>query len=661
MSERLVLIAIAVIALSGVPGLFMSRRAAGGQSIATVLAAAGAMLGIVGTLIFAVTGSSEPIAWRWPVPGGEFAVAIDGIAAIFLLPIFLIPTLGSIYGLEYWRQADHPDDGQKLRLFYGFVTASLALVVIAKNAVLFLVAWEVMALAAFFLVTTEDREPAVREVGWVYIVATHAATLCLFAMFALLQRAVGSFEMIAAAEDAVTPGAARAIFLLAVAGFGIKAGVMPLHVWLPGAHAMAPTHVSALLSGVLIKVGIYGLVRITSLLPQSPAWWGGFVLALGTVSAVLGVVFAIGQHDLKRLLAYHSVENIGIIVMGVGLAMLGRSLGRPDWIALGLAGALLHVWNHGLFKSLLFFSAGSVIHAVHTREIDQLGGLAKRMPRTALAFAVGAAAICGLPPLNGFVSELLIYLGLFRTVGIGEGPAWSGAAFAAPALALVGALAVACFVKAFGAVFLGTARSDRSEHARESGPSMLVPMAVLAACCLLIGLAPALIAPLLDRAVVAWAPTAASAEFRVAALAPLGWISATGLALVGAIALSSLLLCERFRRSEVASAVTWDCGYAAPSATMQYTSSSFAEMLVRLFRSVLRPVVHTARATSLFPRAAAFESNVTEPVLDGVLEPMSRSIASFLSWSRVLQRGSIQAYLFYVFVALVGMLVWVAL
>ncbi len=233
------------------------------------------------------------------------------------------------------------------------------------------------------------------------------------------------------------------------------------------------------MSGVIIKMGIYGLVRVTSLLPHPPLEWGGVVLGLGVVSGVLGVAFAIGQHDLKRLLAYHSIENIGIIVMGLGLALIGRSLGRADLGRPRPGRRLLHVWNHALFKALLFFSAGSVIHAAHTREIDHLGGLAKAMPWTALCFLVGAVAICGLPPLNGFVSEFLIYLGLFGTARHQHGPTFAGAAFAAPALALIGALAVACFVKVYGAVFLGTARSEHAEHAHESPLSMLGPMGVL--------------------------------------------------------------------------------------------------------------------------------------------------------------------------------------
>ena len=385
----------------------------------------------------------------------------------------------------------HPENGRKLRFFYGTLTAGMALVVIARNGVLFLFGWEIMALSAFFLVTTEDGVREVRRSGWIYLVATHVAALCLLALFSLLRAASGSFSLEPLQANSLTPAgtmypwSATAIFVCALVGFGLKAGIMPLHVWLPGAHANAPSHVSAIMSGVMIKMGIYGLVRVLGAAAAPPLAWGYTVLGLGVVSGVLGVAFAVGQHDLKRLLAYHSIENIGIIVIGLGLALIGRTLARADWIVLGLGGALLHVWNHALFKSLLFFSAGSVIHATGTREIDRLGGLAKAMPRTSLAFLVGAVAICGLPPLNGFVSELLIYLGLFGTLGIGEGSACPLAAFAAPALALIGGLAVACFVKVFGAVFLGSARTEVARHAHESAGSMLGPMGVLMGCCLL--------------------------------------------------------------------------------------------------------------------------------------------------------------------------------
>jgi hydrogenase-4 component B len=449
-----------------------------------------------------------------------------------------------------------------------------------------------------------------------------------------------------------------AIFVLAVLGFGLKAGIMPLHVWLPSSHAIAPSHVSALLSGVLLKMGVYGIVRVCSCFPHPPVAWGGVLLGLGVVSGVLGVAFAIGQHDLKRLLAYHSIENIGIIIMGLGLALVGRSLGQADWIVLGLGAALLHVWNHALFKALLFLSAGSVIHATHTREIDELGGLARTMPRTGLLFLIGAVAICGLPPLNGFVSEFLLYLGLFGTLGLPKGPSYTGAAFAAPALALIGTLAVACFVKVFGAVFLGSGRSPHAGQARESGPAMLGPMAVLAACCFVIGLAPGLVAPVLGQGVAAWAPEVGDAGSRLAGLAPLGWISGTGLGLLAVISAAGIWYWARLRGSPVAAGPTWGCGYAAPSPRMQYTSSSFAEMLVGLFGWALRPRTHEPQALALFPAPTEFHSEVPDTVLDGAVLPLFRSGAGLSTYFRVLQRGSLQTYLLYIFAALLALLLW---
>lgn len=658
MSEMLVLLGIVLAAMSGVPGLFLSRYSTTGQWVTTVLAVIGAGLGLFGVAIFWVLGDSLPIVRPWPIPGAEFNIAIDGLSAIFLLPIFLISMLGNIYGLGYWKQTEHPENGRKLRLFYGMLTAGMGLLVIARNSILFLFGWEIMALSAFFLVTTEDHEPVVRETGWLYLVATHVATLSLFALFALLRAVNGSFTLTSLNEKTTTPGMATAIFVLALVGFGLKAGVMPLHVWLPSAHAAAPSHVSAFMSGVLIKMGVYGIVRITSLFPHPPLEWGATLLGFGVVSGVFGVAFAIGQHDLKRLLAYHSIENIGIIIMGIGLAVIGRSLGRPEWIILGLSGGLLHVWNHALFKALLFLSAGSVIHAVHTREIDHLGGLAKQMPWTALGFLVGAVAICGLPPLNGFISEFLIYLGLFDTLGLDQGPSYVGAAFAAPALALIGALAVACFVKVWGAVFLGTARSDHPRHAHEAGPSMLGPMGVLVACCCFIGLAPALIMPVFGKGVSAWAPELSEVGPRLVRLAPLGWISAMGVLLLAALVLTSTVLWLRLRGSVVESGPTWGCGYIAPTPRMQYTSSSFAQMLVELFGWVLRPRTCQPKELGLFPSKTNFQSKVPDTVLDEAVLPAFRFGGWLFSWFHVFQQGSIQMYLLYIFLALLVLLLW---
>jgi hydrogenase-4 component B len=430
-------------------------------------------------------------------------------------------------------------------------------------------------------------------------------------------------------------------------------------VWLPGAHANAPSHVSAVMSGVLIKVGIYGLLRLVSFFPHPPLWWGGLVVGLGAVSGIFGVAFAIGQHDLKRLLAYHSVENIGIICIGLGTALLGRSLGRGDLVALGLAGALLHTWNHGLFKALLFLSAGSVLHATHTRDIDRLGGLGRLMPSTALFFIVGAVAICGLPPLNGFVSELFVYLGLLRSVASAPGRLWLVGAFGAPALALIGALAVACFVKVYGAVFLGEPRSDHATHASESGRAMLAPMAALAALCAFIGLGAPLCAPVLDAAVSAFAPEWRGLRPPLTTLAPLGWVSIAAFALVAVVLAAAALLRARIRAHARAPEVgTWDCGYARPSPTMQYTSSSFAQMLVGFFAWALRPNAHRPHLAAVFPRPDGFHSHLPETVLDRVVLPSTHAVGRAFRVIHFIQRGGVQHYLLYILVTLLFLFLW---
>jgi hydrogenase-4 component B len=447
-----------------------------------------------------------------------------------------------------------------------------------------------------------------------------------------------------------------ALAALAFIGFGTKAGIMPMHIWLPSAHAQAPSHVSAVMSGVLIKMGVYGIVRVCTFFPDVPLSWGLFVLAMGTISAILGVAFAVGQHDIKRLLAYHSIENIGIIIMGLGLALIGRAMHEPLWVLLGICGSMLHVWNHALFKSLLFLGAGSVIHGVGTREIDVMGGLSKRMPLTANCFLIGAVAICGLPPLNGFVSELLIYLGLFHVATTPTATAASAAVFAAPGLALVGALAVACFVKVYGIVFLGAPRSEQAALAHEAGRAMTGPMLVLAGCCALIGIAPLLVAPLLDRAAAAWSGQAIG-ELTIATIVPLQTISiVAGIVLVLVLAGTGFLWLRGIRRAPTG--LTWDCGYAAPSARMQYSSSSFAATLVQLFGWALQPKVHLPKIAGLFPKDANFESHVEDTVLEKAVWPATHAVTWLFSWGRYLQSGSLRAYLMYILVVIVFLLLW---
>ena len=649
----LVLAAAAAIAASGVPGYAFSRGDDVSQRLATALNLLGSALGVIGLWLFVRAGGVEAIVLG-QLPIGRLAFALDGLSALFLVPMLLVSALGSLYGGEYWCAAQVPGGGRRLRLCWGIMTAAMMAVVLARDAILFLVAWEGMALAAFFLIATEEERPEVRRAAWTYLVATHTGTLCLVAFFALVARATGSFDLWPSLPGDVRGGFATAAFALGIVGFGLKAGLVPLHVWLPGAHANAPSHVSALLSGVLLKTGVYGIVRVCGLLPEPPLWWGGALLGIGVLSAVLGMALAVAQQDLKRLLAYSSIENVGIIAIGVGLAAIGRSLGRADLVALGLGGALLHVLNHSFFKPLLFFAAGSVLHATGTRRLASLGGLAHTMPRTFAAFALGAVAICGLPPLNGFASELLLYLGLLRTAGADtpRALAWAGAA--APALALTGALALVAFVKVAGIAFCGSARTPEAGHAHDPGPAMLAAMAVFAVACVGVGLAPGLALPFLQRAVDAWQPALAGAGSSLPDLVPSALVSSVGVSLVVLVALVGALCLRRARRG--ASVVTWDCGYARPTPRMQYVDSSFSETLVGLFDWALRSRRVQPLVSGLFPSASRFESEVPDAVLDRVVMPLVGAADRKLLPVRALQRGPVQVYLLYVFLILVVLL-----
>ncbi len=646
---ELVVAGIALAALSGVPGLFLPKGRAGERTAAAMLGL-GAVLGLSACAVVLATGRTFELELAWTPRALSFRV--DALGAFFLVPIFGVSALAAVYGLEYWPEASHPQNGRRLRLAFGLIVAGLATVAAAANALLFLFGWEVMALAAFVAVGTEDHLEPVRKASYLYLVTTRIGTLCLFAMFAVLHAASGGWAL--APAPGLTAGQATAVFLLGLVGFGLKAGVMPAHVWLPPAHAAAPSHVSALMSGVLIKIGIYGLLRMLSLLPEQPLWWAQLLLGLGAVSAVLGVAFALSQHDLKRLLAYHSIENIGIIVLGVGVAVLGRATQRPALELLGLSGALFHVWNHGLFKSLLFLSAGSVVHACGTREIDRLGGLARQMPRAAALFLLGAVAISGLPPLNGFASELLVYLGLFGAAQ--GGAAWAEAAISIGALALVGGLALACFVKVYGAVFLGAPRSGDTAHAHDGSWVMSGPMAALAGACVVLGVAPLLLAhPLETAAAAAGARPGPSLD----TLAPLTMVSLAALGLLATTALCGVLLARRLKAGGAARALTWDCGYAAPTARMQYTASSFADTLVDLFGTVLRPHRHLERPPAgVAPAAARFETHVDDTFLEKLFVPLVRFVAWLFGALRWLQPGRVHLYVLYVVLTLLALVWW---
>ena len=518
-------------------------------------------LGAAASTALVLSGTVRTVRVIWSSPINTLSFGIDPLSAFFLGCIFLVGGLALLYSGGYFAAAaTRRAVGPAITALQALI-AAMAMVVVARDALSFLVAWEAMFLASYFLVMFDGHEARVQAAGFTYLVASHISVVVLFILFGLLMRQAGSLEFTAFAAAPLSGPAATLCFGLALVGFGIKAGVWPLHGWLPEAHPAAPSPVSALMSGVMIKMGIYGLLRTLTFLGPPPVAWGIVVLTVGALSALAGVLLALTQHDLKRLLAYHSVENIGIIMLGIGVGLLGKTAGDPSIALLGFGGALLHTLNHGLFKGLLFHAAGAVAHATGSRDLESHGGLLRRMPTTGALFLVGAIAISGLPPLNGFASEWLIYVGALRHgVLSGSHGASRIAVAAVPILALVGGLAAACFVKVFGVVFLGEPRSAASAQAHEVSVSMRSAMALGAAACLAIGVAPTM----------AWRLVSGPSTFLAGAgSTPLAWelsslrvICLVAMLLGAGVSCLALLRHLLLRGREVRDAVTWDCGYA---------------------------------------------------------------------------------------------------
>jgi hydrogenase-4 component B len=660
----LILAAAAILLISGVIALLFRQytRIASGSGVAGSVIALCA--GIVPAIQVLSGGSIARIDASWGMPLGSFSVGLDGLSAFFLFPILGLGALCAIYGFEYLQPYRESKSLGSSWFLFNVLIASMVMVVIARNVLLFLVAWEAMSLSSFFLVAFENEKKDVREASWIYLIATHLGTVFLLAMFLLLGHGSNGldFNQLGGLDSGLT----GICFVFAVIGFGTKAGIMPFHVWLPEAHPAAPSHVSALMSGVMIKTGIYGILRTLTFLGPPPAWWGWALIGIGLFSGIVGVLFALAQHDLKRLLAYHSVENIGIIVMGIGIGLLGISTGSPALAVLGFAGGILHVANHALFKGLLFLGAGSVIHGAHTREIDHLGGLIKRMPWTALTFLIGAAAISGLPPLNGFVSEFLIYIGAFKGVLTANTENASPLLAVIAGLALIGGLATACFTKAFGIVFLGEPRSERSAHARESGSGMIFPMLAIAAGCFGAGLLGFLIVrampAVLSDLMRAFGPTGPDpATIRTELFAVSGYLKSFtygALAILALIGLIALLRVRLLSGRKVKAAPVWDCGYAAPNARMQYTASSFAQPLIDFFDIFHRGRKRFRPPQGYFPRTASFETETLDTSQEAVYRPIFEMIERILSKMRVMQHGRIQLYVLYIVLTLIVLFLW---
>lgn len=648
----LVLIAAGVIAGTGILALLAFRVPRVATSVAVLGAAVGGAVGLWAAVTVLRGGFVAEVSIRWAIPGGALVIGIDPLSAFFLAPLFVVGALCAVYGRGYLGPIAM--QGAQLNLLLAVMT----LVLIARHALLFLVAWEAMTLLAYLLVTFDHGDAEVRRAGWVYLVASHVAVVALFALFLALGTRAGGSLNFASFSGAwrMSPSGAAGILALALVGFGVKAGVVGLHVWLPEAHAAAPSHVSALMSAVLIKLGLYGILR-TTLFVSPGAWFGALLMFLGVVGALLGISLALTQRDLKRILAYSSIENIGIVLIGMGLGFWAQAHGDGRLSALGFGGGFLHIWNHAAMKGLMFLGAGSVVHSTGTKDVERLGGLLGRMRWTGRAMILGSVAIAGLPPLNGFTGEWLLYRGLTQLGVSGPTPSNLGAMGGAAALALVGGLAVLCFVRLVGMVFLGAPRGHRATHAHESPAAMIAPMWILAGACVAGAVtAPALVSAQASVLTELNATSGLDSAVPSSFLIPLVVVN---LVLFFAIALAMALVTQwvdRTRRAE-----TWGCGYAAPSPRMQCSARGFSELLTtRALPRWLRAQVRVRPPEGMFPAVATFASDVGDPLTRGTYEPLLVRTGHHFARLRFLQQGNLHIYLLYVLAAVIGGLTWVA-
>ena len=640
------------------------------NSFAMVGSAAGILLG--GSILLFQNEWNLVIATSLPL--FSISLHLDMLAGYFMLLVGTIGLAGSFFGIGYMRHYFKAYNSGAFGFFYNFFLLSLFLVVTASNSLYFIFVWEIMTLTSFFLVMFKrSRHDEAIDAGVLYFVMTHIGTMCLLISFLLLYSVTHTFEFsgIALAGATIPVIIKNIVFVLMLIGFGMKAGIIPLHLWLPKAHSAAPSHVSALMSGVMIKMGILMLFRFFfDIIPGAPLWWGIVIIIIGAISALLGVLYALSEHDLKRLLAYHSIENIGIILLGLGSSLIFMALNLPLLAVIAAVAGLFHVFNHGVFKSLLFFGSGSVIGATGTHNMEKYGGLIKTMPYTALFFLIGAIAISGLPPFNGFASEWLTFQSLFSGITNHNGFIQGLFIFASGMLALTGGLAAACFVKVVGITFLARPRDIVSEKAKESSWFQIVSMGLLAALCLIIGLSSGSIVTVLKQLV-----------YQTMSITPVSELSNSGAIVVQngfaklsipalflgfLVMISVIYLLTRWisRKSKTVRDVTWDCGYTGLMPQMEITATGFSTSLITIFKKLFQPVhqneiEYVDDASQYFTKSHAVHfhtKNVFEIYFQNPLQDMMIFITKKIKQS---QTGNLNLYIMYIFLTLIGLLFWV--
>lgn len=642
---------LSVILAGGAIALLFVRQFTLMKVATIIITTAGCITGLAYSLshLLANTGTIEK-SWNW-LHLFTLAFKVDSIALFFLVPIFTISALALIYSFHYMGDSAKTTRTAVNYFFFSVLVASMALVVTAANMITFALAWELMSLSSFFLVLFDYEVKENRQAGYLYFIFAQGGAMLIFAAFALLYTHTDSFNF---SSFATIPESAKLlVFILAFLGFGSKAGIFPLHIWLPKAHPAAPSHISAIMSGVMIKMGIYGIFRIYLLLNATTPLIGQIVLVTGIVTGILGVVYALAKQDIKELLAYSSVENIGIILIGLGVGMIGVSEKNQAMAFFGFAGAFLHVFNHSIFKSLLFMGAGAVLHKAKTKNIDQLGGLMKRMPLTGKTFLAGSVAISGLPPFSGFIGEFLIYYGAFNGLSSNR-LSFILAVLAIIGLALIGGLATACFTKVVGLAFLGEPRTEKAAKAKEAGLSMTLVMIFMATSCLVIGVSPE---PFIRFAFAGIKDIPLTAGYDTQSfMLIVRQISQTAAMFVGLVLAIGLLRKLLYRNKEIGSGGTWGCGFTQPTVRMQYTGTSYAVEMIEMFRPFILIKNTYSGISKIFPGQTTWETE-TEDVAEksykiGLVQPLMRLLGSF----RWIQHGNMQLYIAYIVLAIIVLL-----
>ena len=632
----------------------------------------------VGSGIAMLSGASG-FAWIAPLglPWLRWHLSLDPLGGFFLGVIGVVVIAVSFFGPGYVRHYRHgPYSLAILGVATGLFIAGMQLVVVSGDAFSFMIAWELMSVSSYLLVAYEHKESASRRAAFIYLLMAEAGAGLILLAFGVLVAFSGGFTFEAFRSVSLSPVWSNIAFALALVGFGMKAGLVPVHVWLPDAHPAAPAHISALMSGVMLKVAVYGFIRFGFDLLGQPHWtWGVVLLVAGSVSALYGVLYALMQHDLKRLLAYHSVENIGIIFIGLGLAALFDGLGFKRLAALGLVAALYHTLNHAVFKSLLFLGAGVVSQRGHERNLEHMGGLIWRMPWTAAFFLVGCISISALPPFNGFASEWLTLQTALQAPRLSSGVLRALVPVSAAMLALTGALAAACFVKVYGIAFLGQARSRRIRHAREAGSGMVIAQGLLAVLCLLLGVLPTPLVSALGHVTLGLTGESLTAAGRQ------GWLWLTpvspsvasysapvifaGVAIALCIwALVWLALSGRRRSTPVVRSAAWDCGFGPLSSRMQYSATAFSMPLREIFQPVFRIEKHSVRemheALPTMPTRLELQIHVEDICWNWCYRPIERGVNSVARLVARIQTGHLRHYLAYSFFTLI-VLLWLVI